>query len=146
MSTHLREKKDDHSFWTVQLFMTELSNLVKHLGLSSYSVFGNSWGGMLAAEYACTQPSGLHSIVIANSPADMTDWVKAAEKLRARLPKDVQEVLERCERNERTDSEEYEKAVEVFYRRHVCRVNPWPKDVEDALANIKRDSTVYMTM
>ena len=72
---------------------------------------------MLAAEYACTQPSELQSIIIADSPADKVDWVKAAVKLRSRLPKDVQEVLERCERDEKTDAEEYEKAVEVFLQK-----------------------------
>jgi len=76
----------------------------------------------------------------------MVDWIKAAEKLKARLPKDVQEVLDRCERDGKTATEEYEKAVEVFYRRHLCRVKPWPRDVEGALANIKDDSTVYLTM
>lgn len=145
-STHLREKNGDNGFWTVELFTTELSKLVKHLGLESYDVFGNSWGGMLAAEYATLQPEGLHSIIVADSPADMVDWVKAANKLRAQLPKDVQETLERCEREGRTESEEYEKAVEVFYRKHLCRVTPWPKDVDDTFANIKDDGTVYNTM
>lgn len=76
----------------------------------------------------------------------MVDWVKAANKLRAKLPKDVQETLTRCEREGKTETEEYEKAVQVFYRRHVCRLDPWPKDVDDTFANIKDDSTVYMTM
>ena len=120
--------------------------MVKHLGVSCYSVFGNSWGSMLAAGYSCTQPSGLQSIIVVDSPADMVDWVKAADKLKAQLPKYVQEVLDRCERDGKTATEEYEKAVGVFYRRYLCRVKPWPKDVEGALANIKDDSTVYVTM
>lgn len=101
---------------------------------------------MLAAEYATLQPPGLHCIVVADSPADMVDWVKAANHLRAELPKDAQETLLRCEREGKTDTEEYEKAVEVFYGKHVCRLDPWPKDVVDTFDNIKQDPTVYFTM
>ena len=120
--------------------------MVEHLGLKTYSVFGNSWGGMLAAEYATLQPSSLHSIIVADSPADMVDWATAANKLRSKLPKDLQEILSRCEREGKTDTEEYESVVKVYYKKHVCRVDPWPKDLEDTFANIKEDSTVYMTM
>jgi pimeloyl-ACP methyl ester carboxylesterase len=70
-SAHLKEKNGDESFWTVKLFIVELNNLIKHLGLSSYDVFGNSWGGMLAAEFGLTQPKGLNKLIIADPPASM---------------------------------------------------------------------------
>ena len=57
-STHLRDKGAD--FWTVELFLDELANLTRHLGIErGYHVFGQSWGGMLGAEHAVTRPSGL---------------------------------------------------------------------------------------
>ena len=66
-STHLRDKGAD--FWTVELFLDELDNLTRHLGIAGgYHVFGQSWGGMLGAEHAVTRPAGLRSLVIANSP------------------------------------------------------------------------------
>ena len=45
-----------------------------------------------------------------------------------------------------TDSEEYEAAIQVFYERHVCRVKPVPKDLEDSFVAMKEDPTVYNTM
>ena len=46
-----------------------------------------------------------------------------------------------------TESKEYEEAVEVFYRRFLCRTEPWPaKEVEVALGWLSKDSTVYGTM
>ena len=66
--------------------------------------------------------------------------------LRAQLPEDIKEVLDRCEKEGRVESEEYEQACVVFYKRHLCRLEPWPKEVEVALRHLKEDPTVYKTM
>lgn len=34
--------------------------------------------------------------------------------------------MDRCEKTGKTDSEEYLAAVDVFYKRHFCRTDPWP--------------------
>ena len=57
-------------FWTVQLFLDELSSLLAHLGIAdNYDVLGQSWGGMLGAEHAITRPKGLRKLILSNSPA-----------------------------------------------------------------------------
>ena len=144
-STHLREKGVD--FWTVDLFKRELDNLIDHLGIrGGYHLLGQSWGGMLGAEFASTRPEGLRRLVIADSPASMTLWLKAAAELRAKLPPDVQATLLRHEEAGTTGSPEYEAAVLVFYQRHVCRVVPMPEAVARSFAAIADDPTVYHTM
>ena len=89
------------------------------------AVVGQSWGGMLAMEYALDRPAGLRAIVVADSPASMRLWVSEADRLRRDLPEDVQETLTRHEQNGTTSDPQYETAVRVFYDRHLCRV-PWP--------------------
>ena len=90
-STHLQEKNGDTSFWTEQLFIDELHNLLDHLGIhDNYDVLGQSWGGMLGSRFATTRPKGLRRLVISNSPASMVLWVETANRLRLALPKDVQ--------------------------------------------------------
>ena len=81
-STHLPEKSGDAgSFWTEQLFLDELDNLLRHLGIQdNYSVIGHSWGGMLAARHAARRPKGLRRLIISNSPADIQLFVKAANE------------------------------------------------------------------
>jgi L-proline amide hydrolase len=144
-STHLRDKGAD--FWTVELFLAELANLSRHLGIDrAYHVFGQSWGGMLGAEHAVTRPAGLRSLVIANSPASMELWVREANRLRDALPPEVQAILLAHEAAGTTGSPEYTQAVRVFYDRHVCRVNPWPDEVARTFKAIEDDPTVYMTM
>ncbi|OCC03961.1 amino acid amidase [Labrys sp. WJW] len=144
-STLLPEKGAD--FWTPQLFIAELENLVDHLGIrSGFHVLGQSWGGMLGAEYAVTQPEGLKSLTIANSPASMKLWVEEANRLRAELPPDVQDTLTRHEQAGTTDAAEYQEATMVFYERHVCRVVPFPPEVAASFAQVARNPTVYNVM
>ena len=72
--------------------------------------------------------------------------LKGENLLRAELPEDVREVLDRCEKEGTVDSEEYEQACLVFYNRHLCRLDPWSREVEQALGHLKEDPTVYQTM
>lgn len=146
-STRLPEKKNDQSFWTVDLFLDELDNVLRHFGIQdSYDLLGQSWGGMLAACHALRQPKGLKNLVIANSPADMESWMRVGARFRTNLPEDVRDVLDTCEKEGKEESEEYEKATMVFYERHVCRLLPWPEDLVEAFALLKEDNTVYYTM
>lgn len=147
-STRLREYRKDDTLWRPQLFIDELNNLVHHLGIVSggFDVLGQSWGGMLGAQYATTQPPGLRRLVIADSPADMEIWVTVANELRKLLPEETQWTLTRCEEEGRTDSEEYEGAVLQFYKWFVCRVEPMSKEFVETMDNLKEDDTVYYTM
>ncbi|MHB1549330.1 MAG: proline iminopeptidase-family hydrolase, partial [Acidimicrobiales bacterium] len=144
-STHLPNIGPD--FWTIELFLEELDNLLAHLGISgNYDLLGQSWGGMLAAEHAVRGPAGLRALIIANSPASMVTWVEEANRLRAELPPDVQKTLIEHEKTGTTDSVDYQNAVRVFYSRHLCRIFPWPDELMRSLDQIEADPTVYHTM
>ncbi len=144
-STHFTGRNGD--FWTVELFVRELHNLVDAFGLRPrHHVLGQSWGGFLAQEYAFTQPRGLRSLVLADTAASFPDFVAEANRLRAELPPEVEATLRRHEENGTTDEPDYGEACLVFYRRHVCRLDPWPPELEEGFAWIERDPTVYHTM
>ena len=143
-SQHLPDAPAD--FWTVDLFKRELQALVAHLGFGAYHVVGQSWGGMLAMEHALEHPAGLRSIVVCNSPASIPLWVAEANRLRRDLPPDVQETLTRHEQAQTTSDPAYQEAMLVFYRRHVCRLEQWPEEVNRSFALMEADPTVYGTM
>jgi L-proline amide hydrolase len=138
------DRPDDPSMWTVDLFLDELRTVREVLGLDSVHLLGQSWGGMLGMEYALTQPKGVVSLTIASSPASMTLWVEEANRLRAELPPEVQATLLKHEQAGTTDDPEYERAMKVFYDRHVCRVVPNPDYVANTFA--KTGKQVYETM
>ena len=132
--------------WVVETFVEELDVVRRELGLDRIHLFGNSWGGMLAMEYALTRPRGLESLILASSPASIPQWVEETGKLRAKLPSDVQAVLDRHEAAGTTDDPEYEEAATEFYKRHVCRVEPWPDCVLRSFQFIAEHGVVYHTM
>ena len=134
------------SMWTVELFVEELGAVRKALALDHLHILGQSWGGMLGMEYALTQPSGLASLTIADSPASLVQWVSEANRLRAQLPSEVQQTLLHHEQNGTTDSREYQDAMLVYYRRHVCRLDSWPDCVTRTFEKLAQYPEVYNTM
>ena len=144
-STLLPDKGGD--FWTPQVFVDELNNLIDHLGQRrGFHVLGQSWGGMLAAEYGVRTPAGLKSLTIANSPASMATWSREAMRQRREMPQDIQDALNRHEAAETYSDPEYQAATLWVYQRHVCRVVPFPPEVTATFDQIARNPTVYNVM
>ncbi len=134
------------AMWTVDLFLEELGAIRETLGLDRVHILGQSWGGMLGMEYALTQPAGLAGLIVSDSPASMEQWVAEANKLRAELPPAVQETLLKHEAAGTTTDPAYLEAMDVFYRRHVCRADPWPDCVVRSFAKLAEAPEVYNTM
>ncbi|XWW99997.1 hypothetical protein V2A60_008013 [Cordyceps javanica] len=163
-STHLPEKNGDEAFWTVDLFRAELDNLLRHLGLLAtddggggrgrpLDVYGHSWGGMLAAEWAAATGTStastrnLRRLVIASSLASMDAWRVGITALRSRMPPAERAVLDRADETGDYASAEYEAAMDVFYQRHLSLARPWPApEVRAALDWFAKDPTTYGTM
>ncbi|KAH8655303.1 Alpha/Beta hydrolase protein [Xylariales sp. PMI_506] len=146
-STHLPEFMGNEAFWTPELFMAELDNLIRSLGLKQYDLFGQSWGAMLAAQYAATmEPEGLRKLIISSAPASMDTWLKVLNDLRKYLPASVQEALDKGDKDGSIATPEYREAMNVFYKRHLCRLEPFPKELTDTFKEGAKDKTVYMTM
>ncbi|GJE89194.1 proline iminopeptidase [Phanerochaete sordida] len=145
-STHLPEKKGDEAFWSEQLFEDEFYNLLKHLGIVEYDLLGHSWGGMLAERIATKHPKGLRRLVLTDSLANMKTWAESARKLLAKLPKEIQDAVEKHDKNGTTEDPEYQAAIAEFFKAYVLRVDPWPAEFLHVLELYEKDPTVYHTM
>ncbi|KAK0634114.1 Alpha/Beta hydrolase protein [Immersiella caudata] len=145
-STRFPSRKGDTTFWTPDLFLAELTNLVRALGITRYDLFGHSWGGMLAAQHALTQDTGLRKLILCGTPSDMPTFTRVTASLRACLPPEIVSVMESCERNHTTDSPDYQSATIEFYRRHLCRMVPFAPELLASFAAMAEDPTVYATM
>ncbi|GAA3112328.1 proline iminopeptidase-family hydrolase [Pseudonocardia yunnanensis] len=144
-SSHLPDAPPE--FWTIELFVAELRNLVERLGLTDgFHLLGHSWGGMLAPEYVLRHPGGVASMTLANGLASMSLFAQGITELLGAMPRETQDLIAEHERAGTTDSAEYLSAVDQFYRRHICRLDPWPQDLQDSFANVENDPTVYGTM
>ena len=114
------DRPDDPSLWTVETFVEQLRSVREGFGLDEIHLYGSSWGGMLAVEYALTQPDGLVSLVLNSTPTSAPRWAEETARLAAGLDEDE------------------------FRRRHIIRLDPEPEVIQRARA--KFGQQVYETM
>lgn len=126
------ERPDDASLWTLERAIEELAAVREQLGLERIHLFGNSWGGWLSLQYVLDRKPTLQSLILSSSPPSVRRWIADANELRHQLPDDVQRVLDHHEAKEYFACPEWFGAMAVFYKRHVCRADPWPDGVERA--------------
>jgi len=138
------ERPDDLSLWTVERFVEEVAQVRAALGLERLHLFGSSWGGMLAMQYVLDRQPELESLTLCGSPASMIRWVSDCEELLAEQTAETRRVIREHEAAGFTACPEYQAAILGFYRKHVCRLDPWPAGFERSFA--EAGYQVYNTM
>ena len=138
------DRPADEALWTVDRFVDELAAVRAALGLDRMHLFGNSWGGWLALQYTLDRDPDIDSLILSSSPPSVPRWISDCAELRAALDDDVQDVLARHEASGYFACPEYQWAITQFYRRHLCRADPWPDCIERTFAGMGGD--VYETM
>lgn len=139
------DRPDDESLWTVDRFVEELEAVREGLGLERFHLFGSSWGGMLAMQYALDRrPPQVESLILCSSPASMTRWVEGCNELLARLPEWNRKTIAHHEEHGYTSCPHYGAAILEFYTRHVCRLDEWPDGVERAFRDAGYQVYNYM--
>jgi proline-specific peptidase len=121
-------RPDEPSLWTVETFVEQVQSVRDGLGLDEIHLFGSSWGGMLALEYAFTRPDGLASLILNSTPTSAPRWAVETLRLHAELPPGLDD----------------KQAEEEFKRRHICRLDPEPEVL--ARAREQFGAQVYETM
>ena len=139
------DQPDDVSLWTVDRFAAEVDAVRDALGLDRIHLFGQSWGGWLAIDYMARGPSGVERLVLASTSASIREFVEGARVLIEQLPEPHRSVLVEGGRRGEYHTPEYQAAVVAFYRRHLCRLDPWPAALEATSANLDGNA-VYLTM
>ncbi|KAK4186327.1 Alpha/Beta hydrolase protein [Podospora australis] len=142
-STHFSSPAPPSSFWSIDLFIAELDNLIRSLGITTFDLLGHSWGGMLAVSFTLAQPTGLRKLVLCSTAADMATYVTVASELRSFLPPACQTILSQADRS----SQDYAAAMLEFYRRHLCRIaDPFPEELMRSLGEMANDNSVHTAM
>jgi proline iminopeptidase len=116
----------DRALWRIERFVRELTQVRQALGFASTHLFAHSWGTMLAVDYLLTGAS-VTSLILASPALSIPRWMADADRLRQTLPADVQETLARHEAAGTTSTRQYRDATLHYYRRHLCRMDPWPE-------------------
>jgi L-proline amide hydrolase len=130
--------------WSVDVFRDEVAAVRDRLGLERVHLLGTSWGGMLAQEHVLSGATGIVSLILSSTLASIALWNEEQLKLKAQLPPEVVEVLDRHEAAGTYDDPEYEEALEPYYDRHFYR-GPQPRPELEAMAH-GRAPDVYHAM
>ena len=136
---------DDVSLWRIDRFVDEVTAVRDALGLDRIHLLGHSWGGWLAIEYMLGAPSGVVSLTLASTSASIPQFVYEAGTLISELPREMAETMRRLEAEGDFENPEFEAGMMEFYKRHLCRLDPWPDPIMRSLENLD-GNIVYETM
>lgn len=110
--------------YTVEHFREEVEAVRAEIGVDSLIVYGSSWGGMLAQEYALAYPDRVDGLILQCTLHDTADAIKAMRAARAEVLTD--EELERAlefEAEQNYDADEYQDLTEKVYDERLLRVD-----------------------
>jgi len=101
--------------------------------------------GRYASHSICVEVSkDLKSIVTIGGLASVPLTTAEMDRMKRELPAEIVEILTRYEQEGDFENPEYLKAVQVFYRQHLCRLPEWPKELLYTMEHTSRP--VYHTM
>lgn len=130
----------DFDRYTVEHYREEVEAIRQRLDPDTFTLYGQSWGGMLALEYAIEYTDALDRLILANTLADTQSAFESMRDVLSELPESAQSRIEAKEAARQFDDPEYEEVLDEAYREHVCRVHPYPAPVERTFENINMDS------
>jgi proline iminopeptidase len=144
------DQPDDPSLWDLDRFVDEVDQVRQALGLdhSNFVLLGQSWGGLLAMEYAVRHQQHLKGLVISNMMSSAPAYnAYARDVLMPTMDQQVLAEIQRFEADGRTDDPRYQELLmEHHYVLHVCRmpVDEWPDPVRRSIGHI--NPAIYVPM
>jgi proline iminopeptidase len=131
------DQPDDPSLWTLPRYLEEVEEVRRGLGLEHFVLYGHSWGGILAMEYALHYQQHLQGLVISNMTAGSQAYLKHTAALKLQLPPASLARLQALEAKQDYDSPEYGKIMmEDLYPKMICRTKPWPEPLDRAFRHL----------
>jgi proline iminopeptidase len=138
------DQPDAPELWEVPRFVEEVEQVRKALDLdrSSFYLLGQSWGGILAIEYALKYQHNLKGLIVSNMVASIPAYNQYARS--ALMPAMDQQALAEIERLEAAgqfDNPRYEELLmRHFYVEHVLRMplDQWPDPVNRTFARLNK--------
>lgn len=136
------DKSADAAFYSPEHYVHELAEVREALGLGEVLLMGFSWGAMLTALYLLEKQSvGVKAAMFCAPLLGSPSWDADQRENILRMPQNVQQAILEGERNGNYGGEAYQNAMLAYYRRHLCRLDPWPDYVQEAFG--KLDMEVY---
>jgi proline iminopeptidase len=144
------DQPDEPSLWDLPRFVEEVEQVrsALHLDRDNFYLVGQSWGGLLAIEYALKYQEHLKGLVVSNMMASIPAYNEYAQKVL--MPAMDQKVLAEIKQIEAkgdfANPRYMELLVPNYYTEHILRMPPeqWPDPVNRAFKRL--NEKVYIPM
>lgn len=150
LGSYYSDQPEDDSLWEVDRFVEEVEQVRKALKLdnTNFYLLGQSWGGILAMEYALKYQDNLKGLIISNMMASCPDYGKYAyEVLGPQMEPALFEEIKTMEASDDFDNPRYmEILMNYHYTEHVLRLplEEWPEPINRTFEHL--NPAVYVPM
>lgn len=148
LGSYYSDQPKDSSLWTIERFVDEVEQVRKAINADkdNFYVLGNSWGGILAMEYALKYQKNMKGLLVANMMASAPEYGKYADEVLAKQmkPEVLKEIRELEAKKDFTNPRYMELLIPNFYKEHLCRLKEWPDGLNRASKHA--NSEVYTLM
>jgi proline iminopeptidase len=137
------DQPDVAELWEIPRFVDEVEQVRRALKLekSNFYLYGQSWGGILAIEYALKYQQNLKGLIISNMVASIPEYNRYANSvlIPAMDPKVVAEIRA-LEAAGKFDDPHYDELLAGFYSEHILRfpLPEWPEPVVRSFSKINK--------
>jgi proline iminopeptidase len=138
------------SLWELDRFVDEVEQVRSALGLDkdNFVLYGQSWGGLLAIEYALHHQQHLRALIVSNMMASVPAYNAYAEQvLMPQMDQAALAEIKSLEASGEIENPRYmELLTEQHYVHHVLRIptRDWPDPVQRGFAHI--NPAIYVSM
>lgn len=150
LGSYYSDKPSDTSLWRTDRFVEEVEQVRMALNLDkeNFYLLGQSWGGILAMEYAFKYQDNLKGLIISNMMASIPEYnAYAQEVLGPQMEPAIFEEIKEIEANEDFTNPRYNELLfEHHYTEHILRMplNEWPEAINRAFTHLNPEVYIYM--
>lgn len=150
LGSYYSDQPDEPELWELSRFVEEVEQVRQALGLGgeSFYLYGQSWGGILAIEYALKYQQHIKGLIISNMMASIPAYNEYAETVL--MPGMDQTVLAEIKEYESAGDYESQRYMDLLfehhYIEHVLRMplEEWPDPVNRAFKHLNAE--IYVPM
>lgn len=150
LDSYYSDKPNDSTLWTTERFVDEVEQVRKALKLDkdNFYLYGQSWGGILAMEYALKHQDNLKGLIISNMMSSAPEYSKYVKTvLGPKLPLKVLGEITKIEDAQDFKNPKYaDLLMEYYYPEHVINLplDKWPESATRAFNHLNQNIYVYM--
>jgi proline iminopeptidase len=150
LGSYYSDQPDDPDLLDLDRFVEEVEQvrIALHLERQNFYLFGHSWGGILAMEYAFKYQEHLKGLIISNMMASIPQYNGYAQKvlMPAMEPQVLAEIQAYEDAGDYENSRYMELLIQHHYVHHILRIpaEHWPEPVNRGFKHL--NSKVYIPM